>query len=87
MGVRERILELIKQKPFHPFRIVLSNGHTHDIRHPEMVWVMPYNVLLGTSDPTWEGPGAFVDSTMLAMIHIDEVLPLAGIVPAQGPVQ
>jgi hypothetical protein len=83
MSVRQRILESIKQRPFQPFRIVLSNGHVHDIRHPEMVWVTPYYVLGGMPDPTWDGPGAFVDSTMSAMIHIAEVVPLPGVAPSK----
>ena len=75
MGIRDRILELLAQRPFHPFRLVLSNGHTHDVRHPEMLLVSPYYVIVGIPDPKWEGGGAILDSNMVAMIHIAEIVP------------
>jgi hypothetical protein len=76
MGVREQILERLRQQPFQPFRLILSNGHTHDIRHPEMAWVSPYYILVGIPDPTQEGPGAISETVMVSMIHIVEVEPI-----------
>jgi hypothetical protein len=76
MGVRERILKLLKQQPFQPFRLVLSNGHTHDIRHPELAWVSPYFILVGIPDPDADAPNAIIDDIMVSMIHIVEVEPI-----------
>jgi hypothetical protein len=77
MSVREQILERLRHRPFQPFRLVLSNGHTHDIRHPDMAWVSPYYILVGIPDPDFEGPSAISSSIMLSMIHITEVEPIA----------
>jgi hypothetical protein len=35
----EDLIELLAERPFIPLRIYLSNGRTHDIRHPEMAIV------------------------------------------------
>jgi hypothetical protein len=35
----EDLIELISERPFIPLRVYLSNGRTHDIRHPEMAIV------------------------------------------------
>ncbi len=76
MGVRELILKQLKQQPFQPFRLILSNGHTHDIKHPEMAWVSPYYILVGIPDPNLDGPNAIIDEIMVSMIHIVEVEPI-----------
>jgi hypothetical protein len=35
----EDIVELLKEKPFRPFRIYLSDGTVYEIRHAELVKV------------------------------------------------
>jgi hypothetical protein len=35
----EALTELLRRQPFAPFRIHLTTGQTHDIRHPELLWV------------------------------------------------
>ena len=76
MGVRERIIKMLKQQPFQPFRLVLTNGHSHDIRHPELAWVSPYYILVGIPDPNLDAPNAIIDEIMVSMIHIAEVEPI-----------
>ena len=77
MGVRERIINLLKQRPFQPFRLVLSNGHSHEIKHPELALVSPYYIIVGTPDPDADGPNAIIGDIMVSMIHIVEVEPIS----------
>ena len=77
MSVREQILERLRHKPVQPFRLVLSNGHSHEIRHPDMAWVSPYYILVAIPDPKLEGPSAISDTVMVSMIHVAEVEPIA----------
>jgi hypothetical protein len=35
----EDLIELLAERPFVPLRLHLSNGRTHEIRHPEMAIV------------------------------------------------
>ena len=29
----------LRRQPFQPFRIVLTEGGTHEVRHPELLWI------------------------------------------------
>jgi hypothetical protein len=31
--------KLLKEKPFSPFRVYVSDGATYDVAHPEIAWV------------------------------------------------
>jgi hypothetical protein len=37
--------ELLTQRPFQPFRLVMSSGLTYEVRHPEMA-MLTRNALL-----------------------------------------
>jgi len=37
--ISEELIELLEERPFVPLRVHLSNGRTHDIRHPELAIV------------------------------------------------
>lgn len=30
----------LREQPFHPFRIVTSDGESHEVRHPELVIIV-----------------------------------------------
>lgn len=36
---QQDLLEVLRHRPFQPFRIHLSDGSTYEIRHPEMLIV------------------------------------------------
>lgn len=76
IGVRERAVELLRQRPFQSFRLVLSNGATFDICHPEKTWVSPFSILVGIPDPNSDAPGAILDSRLISLIDIAEIVPL-----------
>lgn len=44
--------ELLRQQPFRPFRMVMSNGEAYEVRHPEMVWVPHNDLSCGVAWPT-----------------------------------
>jgi hypothetical protein len=43
----EHLIELLEERPFSPIRLHLSNGRTHEIRHPEMAIVSEEIVTIG----------------------------------------
>jgi len=45
----EELIELLSERPFIPLRVHLSNGRTHEIRHPEMAIVGRDVVALGVA--------------------------------------
>jgi hypothetical protein len=84
--MREQIIQRLKQQPFLPFRLRLSNGSVHDIRHPELALVSPYYVILGTPAPDLPSP-AISDSITVAMIHIAEIEPAPRKTEEKDPMQ
>ena len=37
-----------KTEPFKPFRIVLNDGKTYDVPHPNFLWVRTWTIYVGT---------------------------------------
>ena len=35
----EGLRESLRQQPFEPFRLVMTDGEAYDIRHPDLLWV------------------------------------------------
>jgi hypothetical protein len=65
----EDILEMMRPKPFEPFRIYMSDGATFDIRHPDMAIVQRSKVTVAVPGP--EGPDGPAERTVnCALIHI-----------------
>ena len=40
----EELVQIVRRQPFVPFRLFLTDGRTHDIRHPELIWVQKARV-------------------------------------------
>jgi hypothetical protein len=43
----DTILELLRRRPFEPFRIVTSSGEHYQVRHPEMAWPIRNGIYIG----------------------------------------
>ena len=41
------ILEFVRQRPFQPFRITLTDGRTYEVHHPELAMVGRSTVSIG----------------------------------------
>lgn len=68
------ILERIKERPFTPFRIHTSSGRSHEVRHPEVVFVNPHFVFLGI--PVRDDDiHAIQEFVKVAFAHITEIEP------------
>lgn len=66
--------ELLLQRPFKPFRLVMSSGQTYDVRHPEMAWLTRTDILVGI-DETDEGVPA--EFRICSLLHVATVEPLS----------
>ncbi len=68
------LLELLRKRPFIPFRIHATDGKTFDVRHPDQALVLRTRVIL----PLGAGPGDVPDrSEHLALVHIVRLEELA----------
>ena len=69
--------DLLRQKPFRPFRLVMSSGESYEVRHPEMAMVLKNDILVGTDVVDNDMPAEF---RICPLLHVTTVEPM----PAAG---
>jgi hypothetical protein len=65
--------ELLTQQPFKPFRLVMSSGQTHEVRHPEMALLTRTDILVGTEIADDGVPAEF---KICSLLHVTTIEPL-----------
>jgi hypothetical protein len=65
--------ELLTQRPFKPFRLVLSSGHAYEVRHPEMALLTRTSMLVGIDVAEDGVPAEF---KICSLLHVTAVEPL-----------
>jgi hypothetical protein len=48
--MKEALVKLLRQQPFQPFVVQLSNGERFEVRHPEMAALLKSNLIVGRPD-------------------------------------
>ncbi len=71
MIAARQIREYLQAKPFHPFRLFLSDGSKHEIPHPEFAWVFGTTVFVGVAGKSTKVPEDFVKQ--ISILHITRV--------------
>jgi len=71
----QEIQEHVRRRPFVAFRVFLSDGSSHDVRHPEFALVMQREVIIGLPNRGDEIPDrkVFIDP-----VHITRIEPING---------
>ena len=72
--------DLMTQRPFRPFHLVMSSGQTYDVRHPETALLTRTSLLVGVDEAEDGIPAEF---KICSLLHVATVEPLAS--PAGGP--
>jgi hypothetical protein len=65
--------ELLTQRPFKPFRLVMSCGQTYEVRHPEMAFLTRSDILVGVDQAD---DGVPTDFKICSLLHVTAVEPL-----------
>jgi hypothetical protein len=68
---QEDIIKLLREQPFRAFRVHLSNGDVHEIRHPELVLVSRSTMILALPAAALPSP-AMDDYVTISLIHINK---------------
>ena len=68
------LVKTLREQPFEPFRIVLTDGSTHDVMHPELLNVGVRTSLLVVRSPT--RPEFMDDYIKIDNLHITKLVPL-----------
>jgi hypothetical protein len=82
----ETIHRLLKAQPFQPFRLHLSNGRTHDVRHPELALIGKRDMVLGNPLPDSDLP-IYENFEIISLLHVNDIqMPPGGLAGTNGPV-
>jgi hypothetical protein len=72
---RTDLLRRVRQRPFSPFRLIVSEGAAYDIRHPEQVMVARDSAVIGVEGGQEQD---FYETTVLVdLLHVVRLEPLA----------
>jgi hypothetical protein len=72
---RNDLARRVRQRPFVPFRLILTEGTGYEVRHPEQIMLARDSVVIGL--PGRNGEEDFFETTVLVDIfHIVKLEPL-----------
>ncbi len=64
---------LLEERPFKPFRLVMSSGQCYEVRHPEMAMLTKSDILVGIDI---EADGVPAEFKICSMLHVTAVEPI-----------
>ena len=65
----------LRQQPFKPFSIRLTDGIVHEVRHPKGVFVTAHNVIVGIQQE--QRPGDYHDYALVTLLHVVQIDPIS----------
>jgi hypothetical protein len=65
--------DLLSQRPFRPFRLVMSSGQHYEVRHPEMALLTRTSILVGIDVADDGVPAEF---KICSLLHVTAIEPL-----------
>jgi hypothetical protein len=71
----DELYRVLKQQPFAPVRMYVSDGSSYDISHPDQVIVSRRAAHIGMRR---NGSGPFQQVAIVANVHITRIEPLEG---------
>jgi hypothetical protein len=81
----EELAAVVRNRPFVPFRITLTEGSTYDIRHPELCMAGRRTAIIGIAAPN-DPDRLFERSVTVDLLHIVKLEPIETASPqANGP--
>lgn len=81
----DELRDSLRQQPFEPFRIVLTDGASYDVRNPDLLWVGQRAAYVGlTGQP---GQTLFERAVKVDLRHVTQIVPLEVMTtpPKNGP--
>ena len=67
----QELYDVLHKVPFQPFRIQLSNGQSHVIRHPDFAWLTRHSVYVGLPSGQDEVPDRGIQCDLLHVVAIE----------------
>ncbi len=69
--------DLLRKKPFNPFRLVMSSGQSYEVRQPEMAFLTRTDIVVGVDAED----GIPANFKICSLLHVTAVEPVG----APGP--
>ncbi|HEV3339888.1 MAG TPA: hypothetical protein VG125_06015 [Pirellulales bacterium] len=73
--------DLLTRRPFQPFRLVMSSGQAHEVRHPEMAFLTRSDILIGVGDA---GDGIPAEFRICSLLHVATIEPIGSGAPGSA---
>jgi hypothetical protein len=70
----EDILALLRRRPFVPFLLHLTDGTSHEVRHPELLMPGARSLVLGI--PADPAVAVYARTETIALVHVVRLQPL-----------
>ncbi len=67
--------EILRRKPFEPFRVVMSSGESYNVMHPELAFVTSRSLILALPDPTEPEGERLGFCSYLHIAHVEVLRP------------
>lgn len=64
---------LLTERPFRPFRVIMSSGQAYEVRHPEMAFVTRTDLLIGVDAEDDDIPASFKACSLLHVTAIEPI--------------
>lgn len=78
----EELRDTLKQKPFEPFRLVMTDGEGYEVRHPDLLMVGQRTVTVGlTGQP---GQVFYERTVKVDLLHVIRSEPLETTASSSG---
>jgi len=65
--------ELLTERPFKPFRLIMSSGQAYEVRHPEMALLTRTDLFVGVNETRDGVPAEF---RICSLLHVTSIEPL-----------
>jgi hypothetical protein len=72
----DTIRDWLREQPFQPFRIHLTNGAVFDIRHPDQAIVTQATVIISLAFPSSDGVPTIRRDVTVSLIHNTHLEPI-----------
>ncbi|MBI1825147.1 MAG: hypothetical protein HY287_12300 [Planctomycetes bacterium] len=69
----QELVETLHRLPFEPFRLQLTNGQSHVVRHKDFAWVTRSTLYIGIPSGDDEVPDRAIQCDLLHVVAIEPV--------------
>jgi hypothetical protein len=78
----EQVRDTLRHQPFEPFRLVMTDGKSFDIRHPDLLMIGQRTAMVGLTGEA--GQTFYERAVKVDLNHVIRLEPLETVPPSNG---